>query len=295
MAEEPVGAPTLATEPVTAEEPITADPQDGEEVDPQASENEGEPESKPKKLGGWQRKELKAKAEAGYWRNVAMDALKAKPAVEEPKPKVEENKRPRKQDFIVDQEAQTYDADKYEEALLEWTRNETKKSVLEEIDKREQQKSQKTQQEQLQESWKKREAPFEAEHEDYAEVAQYAANVLGKHAQSASGNVIGAAITDSEIGPELMYHLGQNPEQLNGLLKLGPIAAIKELTKIELSLAKPEPAETEPEPQAAPPVSKAPKPITPVKKAAPTATKSIFDPDLPWKQFVKLREAGKTS
>jgi hypothetical protein len=169
MADEPVVASSDVTEqPVNAEETVVAEPNGGD-TDPQAPENEGE--HKPKKLGGWQRKQLKAEAEAEYWRNVALESLQNKHKVEE-KPVVTEDKRPRKEDFIVDKEAQTYDPEAYEEALLAWNRRQTKKEVLDEIDSRELAKSQKTEQQKQIGTWSEEYAKVKGsgEFEDIDEV-----------------------------------------------------------------------------------------------------------------------------
>jgi hypothetical protein len=213
MADEPVVASSDVTEqPVNAEETVVAEPNGGD-TDPQAPENEGE--HKPKKLGGWQRKQLKAEAEAEYWRNVALESLQNKHKVEE-KPVVTEDKRPRKEDFIVDKEAQTYDPEAYEEALLAWNRRQTKKEVLDEIDSRELAKSQKTEQQKQIGTWSEEYAKVKGsgEFEDIDEVFENTpivpnspvAKFLLKNA--------------SDIGIRIGYHLGTHPEELDAIQKM---------------------------------------------------------------------------
>ncbi len=52
-------------------------------------------------------------------------------------------------------------------------------------------------------------------------------------------DAMSSAILDSEKPHEVMYHLGQNPEEAERISKLGPVAQIREVTKLEAKLAKP--------------------------------------------------------
>ncbi len=68
-------------------------------------------------------------------------------------------------------------------------------------------------------------------------------------------DVMAQAIQASDIGPDVIYHLGSNPKEADRISKLPPILQAKEIGKLEASLA------------ASPPVkrtSTAPSPITPV-------------------------------
>ena len=53
-----------------------------------------------------------------------------------------------------------------------------------------------------------------------------------------AGSVVDAWILDSEIGMEVLYHLGQNPQELDRINALEPFAQARELTKLELSLSE---------------------------------------------------------
>jgi hypothetical protein len=261
------------TEPVApqvnAEEPE-------KQTDPQATENEGE--QKPKKLGGWQRKQLKAEAEAEYWRNVALETLAKQPKAEEPKEV--EDKRPRKQDFVVDQDAGTYDSDKYEDALLDWKHRQSMKEFNATLDKREKERTQKTQAEQAAETWREKEAAFVKENPDYEENSVVADQFIRGNQKSQSVQAIGGAIGESEIGPALLNYLGENYEELQRIAKLSPIRAIAEIGKIEAKLAQepPEPEQEADKPAPAP-VPREPKPKPPqiVKKQAPADDGELRD------------------
>lgn len=69
----------------------------------------------------------------------------------------------------------------------------------------------------------------------------------------------------SERGPELAYHLRSNPAEAERIAKLSPLAAVRELTRIEANLPKPEARN----------VSKAPPPAKPVKATGGAGLKDI--------------------
>lgn len=78
--------------------------------------------------------------------------------------------------------------------------------------------------------------------------------------------VMARAIQASEIGPEVLYHLGTNPKEAARISRLDPILQAREIGKIEVQLG------------AAPPVkrtSNAPAPIDPVTPRASGAP--VFD------------------
>lgn len=49
-------------------------------------------------------------------------------------------------------------------------------------------------------------------------------------------------IRDSELGPDVAYHLGKNPAEAARIAGLSPIAQAKELGKLEVALSAPKPA-----------------------------------------------------
>lgn len=96
---------------------------------------------------------------------------------------------------------------------------------------------------------------------DYEEVA-------GKSDIQVRDHVVDA-IMDADRGPELVYHLAQNPDVAERLNAMSPARAAIELGKIEASLGEAAaPAKAEPP---AKKTTTAPAPITPVKPGATTA------------------------
>jgi hypothetical protein len=97
-----------------------------------------------------------------------------------------------------------------------------------------------------------------------------------------------AALVESEIGPEIAYHLAKNRAEAERLGKLSidnPIAAIRELGKLEAKLA-PSPAPAKPR------ISNAPEPPTPLQrggKGAPRPLAEVTD----FAEYERRRKAGE--
>lgn len=53
------------------------------------------------------------------------------------------------------------------------------------------------------------------------------------------GSVIDAFLMDSDVGPEILYHLAQNPAEVNRIKALNPLGQSREMTKLELKLTEP--------------------------------------------------------
>jgi hypothetical protein len=98
-----------------------------------------------------------------------------------------------------------------------------------------------------------------------------------------------AVIQKSPVGAELAYYLGTHRQEAAEIAKLTDAVdvalALGEI-KARLAQEKPKP-ETEEEPA---PVTKAPPPPTPVRKTTNVKAPDIHDPNLPFKEFKKLRE-----
>jgi hypothetical protein len=94
-------------------------------------------------------------------------------------------------------------------------------------------------------------------------------------------------ILESEVGPEIAYALAGNKKELQRIVALHPLAAAREIGKLEAKLSAQETAA----PKQTKPVSKAPTPIRPVSggKAAPTP--SVYDESLDYNAWEKVRNA----
>lgn len=101
-------------------------------------------------------------------------------------------------------------------------------------------------------------------------------------------------IVESEMGPQLAYHLAKNPDVVERLSKLSPARCVAELGKLEVRLedaakSKDPPNKGDPAPQNARQVSRAPAPIQPLNGDAATAVHK--DPSQ--MSFQELREFRK--
>jgi hypothetical protein len=110
-------------------------------------------------------------------------------------------------------------------------------------------------------------------------------NVAGK-SETPLREDIALAMMEAERGPELLYHLAQNPDVAAQLNDMSPARAAMELGRIEAKLEGPK----APPPKAA---SKAPAPIDPVKPGS-SATKSLADIDDMEEYVAKRKSQGAT-
>jgi hypothetical protein len=100
------------------------------------------------------------------------------------------------------------------------------------------------------------------------------------------------AILESDVGPQVLYHLAENQDYAKKIASMSPKAALREIGKLEARFEKTE------VPEAKPPVvkSKAPAPINPIrggsnKPDVPLDSNGVFyGTAAQWKE---LRRAGK--
>lgn len=201
------------------------------------------------------REREEAKRETEYWREQAMKGQpKAEPTKTDEKPKVDQ--------------FQSYE--EYLEALADY-------KAEQKYAERERKREQETQQERatremndMRASFAERAEQVAEKYEDFEEVA-FSPDVPVSKAMV-------PAILSSEMGPELMYYLGQNPKEAARIARLPPIAAVRELGRLEAKLSEP--------PQKRP--SKAPEPINPVGTRAEAGKDPSRMTDAEW---MKWRES----
>lgn len=271
-----------------AEESDPAAAEEGkEETEHEDSEEESEAEApkddKPKKKSGWQRTIDKktrqaaearreadeAKREAEFLRHRVreLSAGAADPKADPAKP-TEAPGKPNPDQFDTHSE--------YVEALTDWK--------LEQRDKAREAKDQKqrleTEQERLNRTYVERRESFKTEHADWDDVMS-----------EVDGIPVSPAVTqiilESENGPELAYELAKIPKEYARICKLSPLAAAREIGKIESRLAQKASSETKPETKK---ITKAPAPLAPVGNGGKgSAPKSIFDADISQAEYERLR------
>lgn len=120
---------------------------------------------------------------------------------------------------------------------------------------------------------------FIEKHPDFYEVAH------GDHVRIT--REMAAVIMESDIGPEVAYHLGKNPDEADRISKLSPLAQAREIGKIEASLSSATPAVKK--------TSSAPEPIRPVGSRSSTPSLDPTDPrsaeKMPTSDWIAARNA----
>lgn len=269
-------------EKVNAEESTTAGPKAGEETDAQATQTGTDGEGKRK--GGWLRKLTKAEQERDFWRDEALrnrpkESAPVKAETVEDKPPVRPV-RPKESDFS-DYEKFAAARDKYEDAILDYGEKVAEYKVREADKGREQ----KAKEQEMSSGWAARVAEAKKTKPDFEEVA-FSPDIP-------MSNAVMHAIVTSELGTEVAYWLGQNPDEAERISALEPVAAIREIGKIESRLTGTQSAadkeEDKPEPPAAA-TSRAPRPPDTVRKARSTDSTELRD-DLPYKEWERRRNA----
>lgn len=269
-----------------------SDSEETEESEEQESSENSETDSekdKPKKKGGFQRRidKLNSKVsesvrraeekekEVEYWKK---EALKTKDPEQSKagkvETKVEPTGKPNPDDFDTHAE--------WAEALTDW-----KIEQRDKIKEAETQKSAlKSEQDKVLSSHRDRVIAFKEKAKDWDEVMSDVSDVMVSPA-------VQEVFTTSDLGPELMYELAKNVKELDRICKLSPLAAARELgkleRKIELKLT-PQDSEKKPEP---PKITKAPKPIEPVGSSKGPVAKSIDDPNISFSEYERIRREQK--
>lgn len=204
-----------------------------------------------------------AEREAAYWRQRAEAASGNKDGKAPSSP----NEAPAKPS--VDQ-FQDY-AD-YVEALTEWKAEQKVRDVLSARDAEKAKEAESKVKQTKAEAWEARQAQTRASLPDYDEVVGLSDLQIAPH--------VAETLLDSDVGPAVAYHLAKNPDLAERINAMSPLAAAREIGRLESAVAKPAaaPANT---------ISKAPPPITPVG----TRATPVQDPDkmttddwLKWRQ-----------
>jgi hypothetical protein len=187
----------------------------------------------------------------------------------EPAPEAE--KRKTLADFDFDDVA-------YEDYLAERVTQRASKTAAEQatkaVEERELKKAQETTAATRAAKWKTAAEAFAKDHPDFAE------RVYGPDLHFT--DAVSELLTESDLGPQLAYHLAQNPDELSRIARLPPAAAGREIGKLEVKLT---PAEAPPKEetdadetaraQAPPATTKAPPPPPKLQPVANSSTRPL--------------------
>lgn len=238
-------------------------PEDG--LDPDADpDNKPEPEPEPKKeLPKGVQKRIDKITRQKHDAERRIQALEQELG-QRPEVQPASTKAPTPDDFEDD-----FDGTKYIDALTDWKVNQAMQgqaTQTAETQKR-------AHQEEVFQDWDSRRQAMNIKgvtaYEDYEEVA------LESHDFMTAQMV--NIITDSEIGHDIAYYLGENHDEAEKIFKLHPQRQAVALTRLEVKLAS-KPAKK---------ISKAPDPITTV--GAKGASSTTIDPKKDWVKWAKAR------
>lgn len=181
------------------------------------------------------REKHESRREAEYWRSKALAETAAKPA-EKAEPA---DKRPIVDDFE--------DYDSYVEALSDYKANQ---AVAKALEAREQASKQKA----AASTWEQKVEEAGKKNPDIARILR-----SDEFDRTVISQPMADAITDSDIGPEIAAHLAKDQAESRRIASLSPVAAMREILKLEAKLAT-EPASA----QETKALSKAGAPIAPI-------------------------------
>lgn len=275
------------TEAVTEAEPeAKAEPETKAEQKPEEKQEQKKEKTHPikERMGELAnaRKEAEAKATAAEERaaKAEREAAELRAKLNPPKPETEVSTEP--------QRAQFNDENEYLKALVDH-RVEVKES---EREKARQDALAKAESDKSIASWKERVAEMQKEVPDYAEKINAATVMVSEEVRD--------AIIDSEVGPRILLHLAEKPEDAERIGKLTIRRALKEIGKLEAQYtpkaeAKPEP-KAEAKPAGTVEISKAPAPISPLKGASAAVESTVDSNGVfhgTYAQWKAQRKAGK--
>lgn len=201
-----------------------------------------------KRINELVREREEAKREREYWRQQALEA-----------------KTPKAPEQVDEQEPQEKDFDSYGTYLKALARYELKQELKVEREQTEKKQRETSERERLTKSlseFDQRANKLREKHDDFDDVA------FGYFPVTPA---MSEAILESDLGPDIMYYLGNNPKEASRIAQLGPFAAAREIGRLEVKL----PELTQ--------ASAAPAPITPVKpKSAASEAPSESDDMKTW-------------
>ncbi len=260
----------------------------------EAAENEEIDHPDPQKKGRLQermgelttkRKEAEARAEAKSKEAVA--AFERAEAAERQAAELRAKYEPPKSDELgpEPQPSQFTDTTEFAKALKDWTADATRREDA----RKQADAANAARTKEVAESWVKRQAEAKKEMPDYDEKLAGSTAVVS--------DLVRDAIVESEVGPQILYHLAENPEVALKWRGLSGPQVLREVGKLEARLAKADSAPAAPAKPAAG-VSKAPPPISPLNGGGSASVIRLRGSDpvpsnMTYDAWKKLRESGK--
>ena len=226
-------------------EPVEAESKNEPDEQKEAAAEESQEPKKPKiekRIGEVVKQRELAKADAAKERaererlEVRLKELEARIAPA----KVDPDTEPKPEQFT--------DAFEYAKALSEYS---AEKALLNR-DKQEAEKKAATEHQQTVKAWSDRITAVKAELPDFEDIVA--------SSEVSVSDQVRDAIMDSDVGPQVLYYLAENPEFATQLQEMSTIKALREIGKLEARFEK-----KEPEKKTAATKTRAPAPINPIK------------------------------
>lgn len=118
--------------------------------------------------------------------------------------------------------------------------------------------------------------------------------VLGKfvkdHGDASFSIGLEEAVVTSDLGPAIIFELAKNPDEFDRINALSPLAAAREIGKIESRLSKPAQTEEKPTKKVK---SNAPKPVSPTGGKGPSGGKKNLSEITDFAEYEAARRAGQ--
>lgn len=258
-----------AEESASSEETNEIETEDSET--PDEEEEREEQEERPRKKNGFKKRIDKLNSrlsererELEYWRQ---EAIKSKAIEEKPAPKEVEEGEPIEGDFD--------DPVDYWRALSKYEAKKMANEAIKKFQEESREKQVLTEQQRVEVEHHKRVTEFSSKVDDFDDVLESVADVP-------ISLVLRDIFINSENGPELMYELAKDREELDRINQLPALLAAREIGKFETSLGK---VSKEVK------TTKAPPPVKPVSKKTSGVAKTIYDKDISQREYERLREA----
>lgn len=177
----------------------------------------------------------------------------------QPQAEPEETEKPKAPPTL---EQFNYDEAAYQAALFQHVKDEAARVAREEL----RQEREREQAQTKKQTFKQREAEYAKANADYLTLTRDPTLPLPSH-------IIELAV-ESENGPAILYHLAQNRDVAERIAGLSPVAAAREVGRIEAKLEKPASA-----PAAKPAISKAPPPPPRIESVESAVSIRLDGPD----------------
>lgn len=239
-----------------------------------SEESQAEPENqgaeRKRGKGGFQRKIEKAEQERDFWREQALKSSKP------------EAKTERKEEAKTDNPPKLDDFDSYDEFIRADARYHAEKALdkkFSERDSKQREESLKAEREKQLITHRDRMKKFAEKNPDF--------ETLVEESESPFNEAMRDACVESEMGPEIIKYLAENPEKAKAMIQMGVTALNREIGRIEASLEK---AGTEQD-QPTKATTKAPAPFKPVSSGK-SADVGGYNPNWNQAQYEAWRKKG---